>query len=76
MTKIVELDIAQTNLCEIIAELRSGDEVVIVRNEKPVARLSPLVPALMSRQPGLLKDAITLLSDDDDHLEDFREYMG
>ena len=75
MTKTVELDEAQATLSELIAGLKPDDEVVIVKNQKPIARLSPPKPERSPRVPGLLKDAITIISEDDDHLQDFKEYM-
>lgn len=72
MTKTIDIDVAQASLAEIIAGLQPDDEVVIVRNQKPVARLSPPKPERSPRRPGLLKDAITIVSEDDEHLEDFK----
>ena len=39
MTKIVELEVAQATLSELIAGLKPDDEVEIVHNHKPVARI-------------------------------------
>ena len=75
MTRTVELDVAQATLGELIAGLKPDDEVVIVKNQKPIARLSSPKPERSPRVPGLLKDAITIISEDDDHLQDFKEYM-
>ena len=75
MTKTVELDVAQSTLSEIIAGLGPDDEVVIVRNHKPVARLSPPKPERQPRQPGLMKGKLVVVAEDDEHLKDFEEYM-
>jgi hypothetical protein len=73
MTKTVELDVAQATLPEIIAGLGPDEEVVIVQNRKPVAQLSAPKPERKPRQPGLFKDVITVVSEDDEHLKDFEE---
>ena len=75
MTKTVELDVAQTTLKEIIAGLKPDEEVVIVQNDKPVARISAPKPERRPRVPGLMKGKLTIVSEDDDHLKDFEEYM-
>ena len=33
---------AKTNLSRLLAQVESGEEVIIVRNGKPVARLAPI----------------------------------
>lgn len=74
MTKTVELDVAQSRLKEIIAELGPDDEVLIVRDQQPIAKLSS--PSLrMPRVPGLMKGKLTVLAEDNEHLEDFKDYM-
>jgi prevent-host-death family protein len=74
----VSLDEAQARLREIIARLNPGDEVVITENDRPVAKLVTELPAANRGQrpaPGLCKGMITIVSDDEEHLEDFDEYM-
>ncbi len=39
MTKTVELDVAQVTLSELIAGLKPAEEVVIVQNQKSLARI-------------------------------------
>jgi len=73
MTKTVELAIAQNSLTEIIAGLGPDDEVLIVQNQKPIARLS--VPQKRRPQFGNCKGMLTIVSEDDEHLKDFEDYM-
>jgi prevent-host-death family protein len=65
---------AQGHLAEIVERLSPGEEIVLTRNNLPVARLvgemKPPRPG-----PGLGKGMITILADDDEHLKDFAEYM-
>jgi antitoxin (DNA-binding transcriptional repressor) of toxin-antitoxin stability system len=67
---------AQARLLALIAEMRPGDEVVITQQDRAVARLiaEPGRP-LRPRRPGSAIGKLTILEDDDAHLEDFREYM-
>jgi len=62
------------HLAEIIEKLPKGEEVIITRDSKVVARL--VGEARSARPgPGLGKGMITVVSDDDEHLKDFAEYM-
>ena len=69
---------AQAKLPDLIHRLAPGETVTITENDQPVARLvsehtqpkSGLRPS-----PGLGKGFITVVSDDDEHLKDFAEYM-
>ena len=63
MTKTIELDVAQSTLSEIIAGLAPDDEIVIVQDHKPVARLVAPPLARQPRRPGLFKDVITVISE-------------
>lgn len=73
MVRTVELDIAQATLSEIIAALGPGDEVLIVRNQQPVARIVPTTQA--KPQFGNCKGMLTIVEEDDEHLADFEDYM-
>lgn len=75
MTTTVSIDEAQAKLAEIIANLSPGDEVVITQNQQPVAKLVIPAKPLQRRKPGRCKGMITLLVEDDEHLEGFKEYM-
>jgi prevent-host-death family protein len=74
----VTLQEARATLPELIHRLVPGEAVVITENDRPVARLVSELPAASSGlrlPPGLGKGCITILSDDDEHLKDFAEYM-
>ncbi len=77
MSTTIAIDEAQANLKELIHQLAPGDEVLITENRRPVAKLvGQANPPGQRRQSGLCKGMITLLVEDDEHLEGFREYMG
>lgn len=77
MSTIITVDVAEANLKELIHLLPSGGEIIITENQQPVAKLvSKSIPPRKPRVPGLGKGMITLLVEDDEHLEGFAEYMA
>ncbi len=64
----------QARLPQIIDELGPGEEIVITRGNRPVARLTAELPVGVP-VPGRCKGMLTIVSDDDEHLRDFAEYM-
>jgi len=73
----ITIEEAQAKLSELIDRLTPGEEVVIVRNDRPVAKLLAQ-PVLVRgpRHPGGAKDKIVYMAEDfDAPLEDFKEYM-
>ncbi len=75
MSTTVTLEEAKVRLAELIEHLSPGDEIIITREQQPVAKLVSSRPARKPRQPGSGKGMLTIISDDDEHLEDFQEYM-
>ena len=69
------LEDAQSHLAEIIDNLTPGEEVVLTRGDKPVARILAVAAEPPDPVPGRGKGMLTIISEDDDHLEDFAEYM-
>ncbi len=68
----------KVTLPELLDSLTPGDEVILTRNQQPVAKLVSEGAKPQPKQrpgPGLCKGMITILSDDDEHLKDFEEYM-
>jgi prevent-host-death family protein len=73
----VTLEEAQAHLAELIERLQPGESLLITRSEKPVARLTAEEsPQRKPRQPGICKGMLTIVTDDDEHLKDFAEYVG
>jgi antitoxin (DNA-binding transcriptional repressor) of toxin-antitoxin stability system len=61
----------------LIAGLAPGDEVLITQDERPVVRLiaetaSPRYP----RRPGSAQGRLLILAEDDEHLDDFQDYLS
>jgi antitoxin (DNA-binding transcriptional repressor) of toxin-antitoxin stability system len=66
---------AQAKLPDLIHNLTPGDEVVITENNLPVAKLVASPAHQIRPQPGRGKGMLTILVEDDEHLEHFKEYM-
>lgn len=74
----VTLQDAQTRLAELVAGLQPGEEVIITRDEKPVARI---VGATATDRPppklGTLKGTVLYMAPDfDAPLDEFKDYMS
>ena len=72
---IVALAEAQARLPELIHQLSPGEEVVITENHQPVAQLFALRTEKPQPVPGRCQGMLTIISDDDEHLKDWSEYM-
>jgi antitoxin (DNA-binding transcriptional repressor) of toxin-antitoxin stability system len=72
---MLTIDELQLRLPQIIDGLSPGEELVITQGDRRVARLVGEAPIRKPRKAGNCKGMIVILSDDDDHLKDFAEYM-
>lgn len=72
---ILTLTEAQARLPELIHNLLPGEEVAITEDNRTVAKL--IAPKAEQPRPiaGRGKGTLVILSEDDEHLEDFKEYM-
>ena len=67
---------AQAKLPELIDTLAPGEEVIITRNQQPVAKLVAQQRHIRKpRRPGSAKGTLRILVEDDAHLDDFKDYM-
>jgi antitoxin (DNA-binding transcriptional repressor) of toxin-antitoxin stability system len=72
----VTIEEAQARLPDIMHQLTTGEEVVILERGQIVARLVGEQRLRPQRPgPGLCKGMVTLVADDDEHRRDFAEYM-
>jgi antitoxin (DNA-binding transcriptional repressor) of toxin-antitoxin stability system len=70
----IPIETVEGHLIELVEKLSPGEEIVLTRNNQPVARL--IIEKKRPRPgPGLGKDMITIVADDEEHLKDFTEYM-
>lgn len=63
---------AKTHLSRLVCQAEAGEDIIITRDKVPVARLIPIQPTPLQREPGRLRGKITLderffeaLDDDD-----------
>jgi prevent-host-death family protein len=52
---VITIHDAKTNLSRLIKQVEDGEEIIIARGDKPVARLVALGEIKGKRQPGSLK---------------------
>ena len=78
MQTVMAVEDIKLTLPELLDRLTPGEEIILTRNQQPVAKLVGEQPKPQPKQrpgPGLCKGMITIISDDDEHLKDFEEYM-
>jgi antitoxin (DNA-binding transcriptional repressor) of toxin-antitoxin stability system len=66
---------AQGRLGELIDGLTPGEGIILTRGDRPVARLVGLPTEPPRPVLGRCKGMLTILSDDDEHLKDWAEYL-
>ena len=70
MTLTVNIHEAKTHLSRLLARVSAGEEIIIARDGKPVARLVRVVEAPAIRVPGTAAGMIEIAPDFDDPLPD------
>jgi prevent-host-death family protein len=63
---------ASQHLPELIEAAINGEEIIIVKDDQPIAKL---VPFKRGRRAGSAKGLVTISDDFDEPLEDFKDYM-
>jgi len=72
----VTIEEAQARLPEIIDKLEPGEELIITRNDQPIAKLTHSPRTSWPCQPGSAMNKSHWMAEDfDAPLEDFKEYM-
>jgi antitoxin (DNA-binding transcriptional repressor) of toxin-antitoxin stability system len=74
----ITLEEAQSRLAEIIEKLAPGEEIVLTRDDEPVAtlRATPPPPPRKGPQLGTLKGSVLYIAPDFDAIpEGFEEYV-
>jgi prevent-host-death family protein len=66
---------AQARLPEIIEQLAPGEEVVLTKNARPVAKLVAQPADAPRAICGRGRGKLVVVSEDDEHLQGFEEYM-
>ena len=61
----VNVHVAKTHLSRLLEDVEAGEEIVLARAGRPVARLVPFVPAREPRVPGLWRGRVWVAADFD-----------
>jgi len=69
----VTIEEVQAKLPELIAKLAPGEEIVITQNDQPVAELHSVAKEKPRPKFGSCKGMLTIVAEDEEHLEDFKE---
>ena len=66
MPATINIHEAKTHLSKLLARVSAGEEIVIAKAGKPIARLAPIVPAVAKKRvPGIDKGKIWISKDFD-----------
>jgi prevent-host-death family protein len=76
MSEIVTVTEAKTQLSRLIERAGSGEEIVIRRGPKPVAKLVGYASQPKSRKPGALRGQIWMSEDFDEPDEEIERLFG
>ncbi len=72
----VMLEDANSQLARLVEQASRGEEVIILRDSTPVAKIVPLPEEKPVSHFGNAKDVLIYMADDfDAPLEDFKDYM-
>jgi prevent-host-death family protein len=66
----VNIHEAKTQLSRLVERVRAGEEIILAKAGKPVARIVPYAPARAPRKPGALRGKIRIGKDFDAPLPD------
>ena len=72
---ITNIHEAKTHFSKLIREVLNGDEIVIAKGHKPVAKLISIEQAKLKRKLGTAKGKFKMTSDFDLPLNDFKDYI-
>lgn len=69
---------AKAHFSELVQKAMLGEEIIIAKDNKPVAKLVPIQPLRTGRrEPGSAKDKVLFVAPDfDAPVEDFKDYMA
>lgn len=73
---ITNISHAKTQLSALIERVQAGEEVVIGKAGKPVAKLVPFEGPAQAREPGALRGQIGIADDFDTLPAELREAFG
>ena len=68
MSETVNIYDAKTRLSQLVDRASEGEEVIIARGGRPIARLIPYSPPAVPRKPGRLRGRVRVSKTFDDPL--------
>lgn len=74
--QVINISEAKAQLSALIEKVLAGEDVIIGKAGKPVAKLIPYEPGKKPRQPGMLKGKIKIAEDFNELPEDIAEAFG
>ena len=72
----VNIHEAKTHLSKLISRVLNGEEIVIAKGNKPVAKLIQFTDLKQERKVGSAKGKIEVSDDFDEAMDDMKEYMN
>lgn len=72
----VNIHEAKTHLSKLIKKVINGEEVIIAKGNKPVAKIVNLEYSNSKRKLGSAKGKLKIAADFDEPLNDFEEYVN
>lgn len=66
MAEPINIHDAKTHFSRLVDRVENGEEIVIARDGRPVARLVPLRARVLSREPGIWRGRVRLAPDFDE----------
>lgn len=73
MTAKFNIHEAKTHLSKLLQRVMNGEEIIIAKAGKPVARLTPIEPEAEKRVPGSARSQVEILPNFDEPLPEFEE---
>jgi prevent-host-death family protein len=73
---VVNTHDAKTQLSKLLARVERGEEIVIGRAGKPIAKLVPVRPTTGKRVPGLGKGTVWMADDFDAPMPDVEKHFA
>jgi len=71
----IDIEEAKTSLGDLLDAALRGQEIILTRDDQPVAKLIPLVQRRPRPQYGSAKGLVHMANDFDAPLADFEEYV-
>ncbi len=67
---------AKTQFSRLVARAEAGEEIVVRRGAKPVAKIIAYSGPVAPRRPGALRDRIRMSEDFDETPDDFADHLA